>query len=635
MASGGAALLLCAFLLLSIAHHPASSFPENLQPPCKGNERADTEGLPSEVHHFRCNYSRLEIQLAEGAWFEVLWHRRLEGMKLELVVEDPSLSSMLANTACDFLCQFQLPGPPFVPPDPQTMRDHFLDCNKSDYSPPFCEWLGESCASTNLHRKSDEFRKSDAPAHHKACPPGPPGPPALIWKLSSDSNDQKGGVEFNLVSVGFSRRVDRSCFVRIMTEGPWDSAQAGYCTYPSDSHMPHDYSTNNWTATNVDVAGPGAANKKGKEDRRVWVMVLIAGAIILASLLYLRCRYDKIVKGPSSSTLSSQTASIETPSCREKAPGESSIIYPTHVFRYHELHEATNGFNPSNELGEGGHGSVYRGTLPDGRIVAVKRLYGNIYTRGADLFLNEISILSSLRHPNLVALYGCTTRHSHELLLVYEFVPNGTIADHLHGHRAAEGALAWPLRLRIAVETATALAYLHALRPPVIHRDVKTCNILLDGDFRVKVGDFGLSRLFPAAASHVSTVPQGTPGYVDPEYHRCYQLTDKSDVYSFGVVLMELISSKPALDITRQQHEISLSDMAISKIQNGALQELVDTKLGSDTDQKVRKSIEQVAELAMWCLQEERQFRPTMGSVLTVLLGTVVGLQNAETGRVG
>ncbi|GKV51857.1 hypothetical protein SLEP1_g58480 [Rubroshorea leprosula] len=157
----------------------------------------------------------------------------------------------------------------------------------------------------------------------------------------------------------------------------------------------------------------------------------------------------------------------------------------------------------------------------------------------------------------------------------------------------------------IAIETASALTYLHA--SDIIHRDVKTNNILLDENFSV---NFGISRFFPKLVTHVSTAPQGTPGYVDPEYHECYQLTEKSDVFSFGVVLIELISSKPAVDITRHRHEINLSNMAINKIQNRALHELVDPTLGYESDHKVKTMITAVAEVAFQCLQGGKDLRP-------------------------
>ncbi|KAL6571063.1 hypothetical protein OROGR_000613 [Orobanche gracilis] len=303
------------------------------------------------------------------------------------------------------------------------------------------------------------------------------------------------------------------------------------------------------------------------------------------------------------------------PSSKSDVEGGSSY-YGIPIFSYTELEVATNNFDPSREVGDGGFGTVYYGKLQDGREVAIKRLYEHNFRR-VEQFMNEIKILTYLRHKNLVSLYGCTSRRSQELLLVYEYISNGTVADHLHGKRAKKARLSWSVRMSIALETANALAYLH--KSDIIHRDVKTCNILLDENFGVKVADFGLSRLFPTDVTHISTAPQGTPGYVDPEYHQCYQLSDKSDVYSFGVVLIELVSSMVPVDITRHRHEINLANLAVNRIQRCAFDELIDSSLGYGSDAAVTRMTTSVAELAFRCLQLDKDMRPSMEEVVDFL----------------
>uniref|UniRef100_A0A0A0LVT0 Protein kinase domain-containing protein n=1 Tax=Cucumis sativus TaxID=3659 RepID=A0A0A0LVT0_CUCSA len=341
----------------------------------------------------------------------------------------------------------------------------------------------------------------------------------------------------------------------------------------------------------------------------------IGGVLLMgvASFIWFCLHKKKLARSYTPSSFLLRNNSSE-PSTKELEKGENDMGLP--LFSYEELEKATDRFNPAKELGDGGFGTVYYGKLSDGREVAVKRLFENNYRR-VEHFMNEVEVLTRLRHPHLVTLYGCTSRICRELLLVYEFIPNGTVADHLHGNRAKPGELPWHTRLKIAIDTASALAFLHASE--TIHRDVKTTNILLDNNYNVKVADFGLSRLFPTQATHISTAPQGTPGYVDPEYHECYQLTNKSDVFSFGVVLVELISSKPAVDITRHRHEINLWTMAINKIRNDELHDFVDASLGFETDETVREMICAVAELAFRCLQSVKDTRPSMLEALEIL----------------
>ncbi|VAH71726.1 unnamed protein product [Triticum turgidum subsp. durum] len=349
----------------------------------------------------------------------------------------------------------------------------------------------------------------------------------------------------------------------------------------------------------------------GKTSIKFIIVGAVAGfAAFLAFVLFALYQRKKSIQAVASNEFTRSGSSM-TAYSKDLELGGSP-----HIFSFEELEVATDGFSASRELGDGGFGTVYKGKLKDGRVVAVKRLYKNNYRR-VEQFLNEVDILSRLLHQNLVILYGCTSRMSRDLILVYEFIANGTVADHLHGSLSAERGLTWPLRLNIAIETAEALTYLHAVE--IIHRDVKTTNILLDNNFHVKVADFGLSRLFPLEVTHVSTVPQGTPGYVDPVYHQCYKLTDKSDVYSFGVVLVELISSKPAVDMSRSHSKINLANMALNRIQNHEVVQLVDSELGYDTDPETKRTIDLVAEVAFQCLQMERDLRPSIKEVVEIL----------------
>jgi len=307
-----------------------------------------------------------------------------------------------------------------------------------------------------------------------------------------------------------------------------------------------------------------------------------------------------------------ETKYMEQPVLPERKIGNLEI------YSYEELRQATNCFHEENEIGEEGNGLVYLAKLRDGRTVAVKRLYRENSWK-VEQFINEVQIFSTLSHPCLVRLYGCTSAHSPELLLVYEFISNGTLADHLHGNRRNPRGLPWYIRLNIAIQTAEALAFLHSVDPPIIHRDVKSSNILLDENLNVKVARFGFCGLVPADASYGTSAILGTAGYIDPEYLKCYQLTEKSDVYSFGVVLVEIISAELAVDIHRNTSEINLANMAIAKIRQGAFYDLVDPQLDIEINHLVKAMVSAVAELAFRCLAAERDDRPHMKEVVARL----------------
>ncbi|KAJ0661497.1 putative protein kinase RLK-Pelle-WAK-LRK10L-1 family [Helianthus annuus] len=282
------------------------------------------------------------------------------------------------------------------------------------------------------------------------------------------------------------------------------------------------------------------------------------------------------------------------------------------VFTGKEIKKATANFSKDRLLGSGGYGEVYKGILEDSTVVAVKcAKVGN--TKGTDQVLNEVRILCQVNHRGLVRLLGCCVELD-QPLLVYEYIPNGTLLDHLKGQHS--GMLTWTHRLNIARDTAEGLAYLHfSAVPPIYHRDVKSSNILLDEKLNAKVADFGLSRLAEADLSHVTTCAQGTLGYLDPEYYRNYQLTDKSDVYSFGVVLLELLTSQKAIDFNRAPDDVNLAIYVKRVVEEERLLDAVDPNLKKGASKLELETMKALGFLAVGCLEERRQNRPSMKEV--------------------
>ncbi|KAL7583158.1 probable LRR receptor-like serine/threonine-protein kinase At1g06840 isoform X1 [Lactuca sativa] len=284
-------------------------------------------------------------------------------------------------------------------------------------------------------------------------------------------------------------------------------------------------------------------------------------------------------------------------------------------FSYSEMKHATNYFDVGSEVGQGGYGKVYKGVFTDGTVVAIKRAQeGSL--QGEKEFLTEIELLSRLHHRNLVSLLGFCDEEG-EQMLVYEFMPNGTLRDHLSVTGKYKESLSFGMRLRIALGSAKGILYLHSeADPPIFHRDIKATNILLDSKLVAKVADFGLSRLAPVAdlegvvPGHVSTVVKGTPGYLDPEYFLTHKLTDKSDVYSLGVVFLELLTGMHP--ITHGKNIVREVNIAY---RSGMIFSVIDEKMGSYPSECVEKFVT----LALKCCKEDTDERPSMAEVVREL----------------
>nr|KJB29124.1 hypothetical protein B456_005G085800 [Gossypium raimondii] len=286
------------------------------------------------------------------------------------------------------------------------------------------------------------------------------------------------------------------------------------------------------------------------------------------------------------------------------------------VFTAEELEKATNNYNESRILGQGGQGTVYKGILADNQIVAIKKsIIGD--PSQVEQFINEIMVLYKINHRNVVKLLGCCLE-TQVPLLVYEYITNRTLFHHLHNDDATS-YLSWETRLRIATETAEALSYLHsAASIPIIHRDIKLANILLDDNYTAKVSDFGASRLIPSDQAQITTIVQGTFGYLDPEYMLSSLLTEKSDVYSFGVVLMELLTGQKVVCFKRPEENRVLPMYFTSLMKEDRLLDILDPRVLND--ENVEQLME-VATLARRCVRVKGEERPTMKEVAHELAG--------------
>ncbi|KAJ6798812.1 putative receptor-like protein kinase [Iris pallida] len=320
----------------------------------------------------------------------------------------------------------------------------------------------------------------------------------------------------------------------------------------------------------------------------------------------------------SSGTATVQRASVSysavTPSPLTGLP-EFSHLGWGHWFTLRDLELATNRFTKENVIGEGGYGVVYRGSLINGTPVAVKKLLNNLGQAEKE-FRVEVEAIGHVRHKNLVRLLGYCVEGT-QRMLVYEYVNNGNLEQWLHGAMRQRGCLTWEARIKIILGTAKALAYLHeAIEPKVVHRDIKSSNILIDEDFDAKISDFGLAKLLGAGKSHITTRVMGTFGYVAPEYANTGLLNEKSDIYSFGVVLLEAITGRDPVDYSRPANEVNLVDWLKLMVGSRRSEEVVDPDIEARPS---TRALKRALLTALRCVDPDSEKRPKMTQVVRML----------------
>ncbi|ESQ37930.1 hypothetical protein EUTSA_v10028599mg [Eutrema salsugineum] len=287
-----------------------------------------------------------------------------------------------------------------------------------------------------------------------------------------------------------------------------------------------------------------------------------------------------------------------------------------HWYTLRELELSTNGFSDENVIGQGGYGIVYRGVLEDKSMVAIKNLLNN-RGQAEKEFKVEVEAIGRVRHKNLVRLLGYCVEGAHRML-VYEYVDNGNLEQWLHGDGlGSKSPLTWEIRMNIVLGTAKGLMYLHeGLEPKVVHRDIKSSNILLDKQWNAKVSDFGLAKLLGSEMSYVTTRVMGTFGYVAPEYASTGMLNERSDVYSFGVLVMEMISGRSPVDYSRPQGEVNLVEWLKRMVSNRDAEGVLDPRM---MEKPSLRSLKRTLLVALRCVDPNAQKRPKMGHIIHML----------------
>ncbi|KAH9699256.1 WAK53a-OsWAK receptor-like protein kinase [Citrus sinensis] len=302
---------------------------------------------------------------------------------------------------------------------------------------------------------------------------------------------------------------------------------------------------------------------------------------------------------------------------RQELSSNEGNIEKTKLFTSKDLEKATDNYKVSRIIGQGGQGTVFKGMLTDGRIVAVKKSK-SVHESNVEQFINEVVILSQINHRNVVKLLGCCLE-TEVPLLVYEFILNGSLYQYIHEQTEDQLPITWEMRLRIAVEVSGALSYLHsAASIPIYHRDIKSANILLDDKYRAKISDFGTSSSMAVDQTHLTTQVKGTFGYLDPEYFRSSQFTEKSDVYSFGVVLVELLTGQKPIRLVETEENRSLAAYFLQVINENRLFEVLDAEVLREAK---KEEVITVAMVAKRSLNLNGKKRPTMKEVALELAG--------------
>ncbi|KAK9700121.1 hypothetical protein RND81_08G218500 [Saponaria officinalis] len=337
------------------------------------------------------------------------------------------------------------------------------------------------------------------------------------------------------------------------------------------------------------------------------------------------CCLSSKIKADSSDLHHPSGVSSQVQSVRTRSEGEILKSSNLKKFSYNDLRIATRNFRPDSVLGEGGFGSVYKGWIDEhslapskpgfGMVIAVKRLNQD-GLQGHKEWLTEINYLGQLRHHNLVNLIGYCLEDEHHLL-IYEFMPRGSLENHLFQKSSYFEPLSWNLRLKVALGAAKGLAFLHGPNTKVIYRDFKPSNILLDDNFEAKLSDFGLAKDGPFdEKSYVSTRVMGTHGYAAPEYLSTGHLTTRNDVYGFGVVLLELMTGRCVLDPNRTTKEQDLVKWATPHLRKGEVSRIMDSRIQGQYSLRSAKTI---ADLIIQCISIDPRFRPNMDQVVSLL----------------